>query len=176
MCGAGDHGDGDDEGGLGGQPGHSRRKLAARPLVGPRRRRPRGLGAADPERSQRAQIVPELHRVAPEDLDGLQRLQRRVELRGVPVERVERLSNGLLLVALLGDRQVLDPRQRGDVAVNPHARHDDSRGFRRRATPPRCLRARHGTNPGRGNEVREGAQRRRGRVIREGVQRRRGRV
>ena len=47
-----------------------------------------------------------------ERIDGLERAQRRIELRGVTVERVEGSLDALLLVALLGNGQVLDARQR----------------------------------------------------------------
>src|SRR5207247_6551071 len=50
--------------------------------------------------------------VAVERVDGLERPQRGVELRGMAVEGVERGLDALLLVALLRDRQILDARQR----------------------------------------------------------------
>ena len=62
-------------------------------------------------RAQHAQIGAERGGLAVERVDGLQRAQRRVQLGGVPVEGVERGLDALLLVALLGDGQVLDPRQ-----------------------------------------------------------------
>ena len=47
-----------------------------------------------------------------ERVDRLQRTQRCVELRRMPVEGIEGGLDALLLVALLGQRQVLHPRQR----------------------------------------------------------------
>jgi len=55
--------------------------------------------------------------VAAEDLDCIERAQRRVELRSVAVERLERGAHRLLLVPLLRDRQVLDPRERPRLRV-----------------------------------------------------------
>ena len=78
------------------------------------RRRPRRLGtpAAEPEGAERAEVVSQRVRVPPEHLDRLECAQRGVELSGVAVERVECEPNGLLVVALVGDREVFDPRQR----------------------------------------------------------------
>ena len=46
-----------------------------------------------------------------ERVDGLERAQGRVELRGMAVEGVERGLDALLLVPLLGHGQVFDARQ-----------------------------------------------------------------
>src|SRR5207244_1063555 len=82
-------------------------------LRGPRRL----TFAAEPERADRAQVVPQRVGVPAEDLDGLESPQRRIELRGVPVERVERSPDCLLLVALVREREILDPRQRAGLQV-----------------------------------------------------------
>jgi hypothetical protein len=50
--------------------------------------------------------------VTMEGINSLERPQSSVELSGVPVERVERGLDTLLLVALFGHGQVLDPRKR----------------------------------------------------------------
>src|SRR5215831_3781506 len=47
-----------------------------------------------------------------EGVDRLERPQGRVELRGMAIERIERRADALLLVALVGERQVLQPRER----------------------------------------------------------------
>ena len=47
-----------------------------------------------------------------EGIHGLERAQGRVDLSGVTVERVEGSLDALLLVALFGDGEILDARQR----------------------------------------------------------------
>ncbi len=82
------------------------------------------------------QLGAELGGGALEDLDRLERAQGRVELGRVPVEGVEGLAHLLAVVALLGDRQVLDPGQGRRAALGLTRR----RGLRRRplgvAHPP----------------------------------------
>ena len=129
MGDARNHRDGDDQRGFSGEPQHHERQLAAGHVVAGRG--PGGLlqgAAAEAERPQCTQVVAQRVGVSPEDLDRLERVQRDVELRCVAVERVERLPHSLLLVALLGDWQVLDPRQRPGrrVGRGPGIGHGDS--------------------------------------------------
>src|SRR5204862_8128377 len=65
-----------------------------------------------PGGAERAEIGAQRRGVPVEGVDRLQRAQRRVELRRVAIKRVERRLDALLLVALLGHRQILDARQR----------------------------------------------------------------
>ena len=107
------HGDDDQERDLPRDAPHGRRDAVARRRrhVAIRRRcRPRLLRPT--ARAQDAEVGPQRGRLAMERVDRLERPQCGVQLRGVAVERVERRAHALLLIALLGDRQVLDARQR----------------------------------------------------------------
>src|SRR5207244_8172213 len=84
----------------------------ARPHVLARRvrREPRLLRPA--RGAECAQLLAELAGLVAENLDRLDRPQRRVEPGDVAVEGVERLADALRLVAALGVREVLDARER----------------------------------------------------------------
>src|SRR6185436_1382146 len=89
---------------------HTFTRRAQAVAVGRRRTGPRLLRpAGGPERTQ---VGPQRGRVAVKRVDGLERAQGRIELGRVAVEGVEGGLDALLLEALLGDRQILDARQR----------------------------------------------------------------
>ena len=90
MRDAGDHRDGDDQRGLGGEPQHDAGDLRPRALVRSASPTPALRHRRRAERAERPEVVAQRVGVAAEDLDRLERAQRRVELRGVAVERVER--------------------------------------------------------------------------------------
>src|SRR5204862_6553230 len=107
----------DDQRGLRGQAEQHARQLGPGALVALCRPGGLRLSTGQPERPQGPQVVAKRVRVATEYLDGLERAKRRVQLRGMPVERVERLPYGLPVVSLVAQRQILEPRQRRERRI-----------------------------------------------------------